>query len=459
MVQTGETEGQIVEFYEAVQRRLVGSLFAVPDVLSQVLEAIRTDDVEEPQLNLIFNAMALLAREDVPVSVIAVAEKLDEQGMLEKSGGIGSLFALSSDGKKYACEATPAVYARIVKELSAKTKIAVSLDEAKSQFKPDSGVKASDAVSTLQSVLNERLLSLSDSSTVSRFPQVFDAYPDILRDRRDSSNEDMVGIPSLLPTLDSITHGWQPGQMITVGARTGIGKSVFAVNCAVAAAQANATVMLFSLEMSQDQITDRIVSSTNGIPLSTLKTGELSAEQMNMLDNDEIARMRIIVDTEPKLTVDMIRARALKQAQSPQGLDFVVVDYLQLITPVGRFSSRQEAVADISRNMKLLAKQLEVPVMVLVQLNRNAGKDEENPLPELEHIRESGAIGQDSDVVLLLHRDKPLDSVVPHTLVIVAKNRDGEASRIIRCHSDLECSVFHEVRKVADVEDDWSELE
>ena len=205
MVQTGETEGQIVEFYEAVQRRLVGSLFAVPDALSQVLEAIRTDDVEEPQLNLIFNAMALLAREDVPVSVIAVAEKLDEQGMLEKSGGIGSLFALSSDGKKYACEATPAVYARIVKELSAKTKIAVSLDEAKSQFKPDSGVKASDAVSTLQSVLNERLLSLSDSSTVSRFPQVFDAYPDILRDRRDSSNEDMVGIPSLLPTLDSIT--------------------------------------------------------------------------------------------------------------------------------------------------------------------------------------------------------------------------------------------------------------
>lgn len=247
--------------------------------------------------------------------------------------------------------------------------------------------------------------------------------------------------------------------MITIGARTGIGKSVFAVNCAVAAAQANATVMLFSLEMSQDQITDRIVSSTTGIPLSTLKTGELSAEQMNMLDNDEIARMRIIVDTEPKLTVDMIRARALKQAQSPQGLDFVVVDYLQLITPVGRFSSRQEAVADISRNMKLLAKQLGVPVMVLVQLNRNAGKDEENPLPELEHIRESGAIGQDSDVVLLLHRDKPLDSVVPHTLVIVAKNRDGEASRIIRCHSDLECSVFHEVRKVADVEDDWSELE
>ena len=94
MVQTGETEGQIVEFYEAVQRRLVGSLFAVPDTLSQVLEAIRTDDVEEPQLNLIFNAMALLAREDVPVSVIAVAEKLDEQGMLEKSGGIGSLLSL-----------------------------------------------------------------------------------------------------------------------------------------------------------------------------------------------------------------------------------------------------------------------------------------------------------------------------------------------------------------------------
>lgn len=450
------------ELYESVQRRLVGSLLYDSSMLSRVLELITEDDIEEPSYSLIFSAMAELLRLDEQISQLSVAENLEAQGKLKAAGGISTLFELSADGARYLCEASPIVYARIVKESSAKSKISETLDSFKDSFKDDSGVKAIDAVSDLQTILNERLLSLSDNSTVSKFHEDFSNYEELLEDRKKISLENQVnadglqGIPSLLPTLNKLTRGWQPGQMITVGARTGIGKSVMAVNCAVAAAKSNATVMFFSLEMSKVQIQDRIISSTTGISLNDLKQGILTPDEETSLKQSvaDMQDMKIIIDTEPKMTVDMIRARALKQAQTEEGLDFIIVDYLQLVTPAGRFGNRQEAVADISRNIKLLAKQLNIPIMVLVQLNRNSGKDkdEENALPELDHIRESAAIGQDSDIVILLHRDKTMDDTTPHTLVILAKNRDGEAQKTIRCHSNLECSLFREVTRVKDLE-------
>src|SRR5690606_35400105 len=151
----------------------------------------------------------------------------------------------------------------------------------------------------------------------------------------------------------------------------------------------------------------------------------------------DISEMRLTIDTDPKVTIDSIRARALRKAQSPEGLDFIIIDYLQLITPTGRYSSRQEAVADLSRSTKLLAKQLQVPIMVLVQVNRE-NKDDENNVPRMSNIRESGAIAQDSDIVVLIHREESMDDSIPHTLILLEKNRNGEANKTIRCHSNLE---------------------
>ena len=450
------------ELYEAVQRRLIAALLADSATISRVLELITADDIEEPSLSIIFAQMAELSRLDEKVSHLSVAEKLQGEGSLKTAGGIATLYSLAVEGEKYLLEASPEVYARIIKEASAKAKITRTLKEATGEFTDDSGVPAVEAVTNLQTSLNEKLLSLSDASTMTKFRDDFDNYLALLDDRLRVSEENSVkteglqGIPSLLPTLNHYTTGWLPGQMITVGAKTGIGKSIFAVNCAVAAARANSSVMFFSLEMSKTQIEDRILSSSTGISLNKLKQGRLTAEEKVILREEmkEMKRMKLVIDVEPKVTLDMIRARALRQAQSPDGLDFIIVDYLQLITPATRFNSRQEAIADISRNMKLLAKQLGIPIMVLVQLNRKKenGNDEGNALPDLEQIRESGAIGQDSDIVILLHRDKALDDTTPHTLVILAKNRDGEAQKTIRCHSNLESSLFREVTRVKDVE-------
>ena len=450
---------KVDDLYKQVQRRLVGSLLYDPSSANRVLEIVTPEDFEEPALELIFSAFLALARRNETPSAVAVAHELEGEGNLQKAGGPAELYLLRDEGRGYLLEATPELYASMVKESSAKSKVTGVIVGARDVFKNDSGVAAADGIAELQNSLNEQLYKLSDESASTDLASDFTDYLDLLDRRREVAEENegvsagLQGIPSLLPSINHYTTGWLPGQLITVGARTGVGKSVFAVNSAVAAAQAGKSVQFFSLEMESDELQDRIISSTTGIPLNRLKQGNLEDADRTILKEvtPEIQAMKLKIETEARVTVDSIRAKALRQAQSEAGLDFIIIDYLQLITPVGRFSSRQEAVADISRNVKLLAKQLKVPIMVLVQVNREA-KDDENPVPKLHQIRESGAIAQDSDIVILLHRDESLDDTIPHTLVLLEKNRNGEAQKTIRCHSNLECSLFREVTKARDLE-------
>ena len=229
-------------------------------------------------------------------------------------------------------------------------------------------------------------------------------------------------------------------------ALTGKGKSIFAINNAVAAAQANKSVLFFSLEMGIEEIRNRLFASVTGIPANDLKQGTVDDSEALKKGMEEVQKMKITIDTQPNLTVDSIRARALRQAQSPQGLDMIVIDYLQLLTPSRKGANRQELVAEISREVKLLAKSLDVPIMIVVQLTR-PGKDKEETTPSIFDIRESGSIASDSDVIVLLHREESNDGTIPHTQVILAKNRDGAANKMILCHSDMACSVFREIKK------------
>lgn len=449
------------EIFKDAQKRLIGSLLADGSRVNRVLETVSVENFEEPDLQLIFEAITIVARANQDVSIISVAEQLEHLGNLGKVGNASALYRLRKSGNIWRLENNPEVYASVVREYSAKSRVGTTLDEFRELFKPDSGQSAASTVSELQNSLNSELYKLSDESTVSEFAGSMEEYFKVLEERaeRAKANEEsaagLQGIPSLLPTIDKYTSGWLPGQLITVGARTGVGKTVFAVNCATAAAAAGKSVLFFSLEMGEQEIKDRMVSSITGIPMDHLKKGSLTDDEYRILREAtaQIDAMKVTMDTDPKVTVDAIRARALRKAQSPEGLDMIILDYLQLITPVGRYSSRQEAVADMSRNMKLLAKQLQVPVMVLVQMNRAQKGDEEDDTPRLDNIRESGAIAQDSDIVILLHREHSLDDSIPHTLVLLAKNRAGAADKTVRCHSNLECSLFREVQRAKDVEE------
>lgn len=446
------------ELYKLAQRRLVASLVYNGEGATRVFEIVTVDDVEEPALNLILTAIVDLVRQDTAISVFTIAQKLEVAGALVQAGGLTELYALRNEGRQYLLECPVEIYAEVVKESSARNSVSKIITETGDSLKADSGFGVTEVVSNLQSQLNEQLYRLSDDSTASEMSEAIAGYLGLIDERKIIAEENskdangLQGVPMMIPTLNKITTGLLPGQLITVGARTGVGKSVFAINSAVAACEANKSVLFFSLEMGLSEIQDRIIASMSGIPMNDLKQGKVSEENKEILKetSERVADMKLLIETEPKLTVDAIRAKALRRAQSSQGLDLIILDYLQLLTPVGNNNSRQEIVADFSRNMKLLAKQLGVPIISLVQLNREKSDGDENAIPKLDQIRESGAIAQDSDLVILLHRDKSEDGEIPHTLIILAKHRNGEAGAIVRCHSNLECSLFREVVRAKD---------
>lgn len=448
----GEKHGR--KLYEEAQEALIASLLASSNTdNADVFEILSPEDFAEPKYELIYTAAMELSRHSEPVDAYTVANHLETQGNLAEVDGVAGLHQLTTRGKELGLEAPIRVYARVLRERSAKRRVRDVLVERANNFKSDSGMTAVDALTELQSELNEQIYRISNDSTLAEISDAIKTYPELLAERKKNSEENaeigdgLQGIPTSLPSLNRYTTGWKPGQMITVAAETGVGKSVFAINSAVAAMQANKSVLFYSLEMSVEEINDRIISSISSIPMNDLKQGLLEDSNKRMLEDalKSVSTAKLTIDFDAKQTIDGIRAKALKKAQSPEGLDFIVIDYLQLITPTGRFSSRQEAVADISRNMKLLAKQLGVPIMVLAQMKRSDADASDDGLPKLSGIRESGAIAQDSDVVILLHRNKSPDEDIPPTYVILAKQRNGEADKIVKCHSHLECSIFQEI--------------
>lgn len=440
------------ELYDLAQRRLVASLLSDGESAKRAFELVSSEDVEEPSLNLIIEAIANISRRDETVSAVSVARELESAGKLQAVGGIAELYNLEKQGETFLLESPIELYASIVRDSSIRKQLREALTSAKSDFFDDSGMSINESIANIQSIFTSALYKMSDDVKTTEVGNFKEEYLQILEDRRKTAEENagqadgLQGIPSLLPTLNKYTSGWNPQQIITIGARTGIGKSVFAVNSAVAAARAGKSVLFFSLEMSNQEIVDRIIACMSGVTLNNLREGKLSESDYQHVNAAfaDLKNMKLMIDTEEKLTVDGIRARAIRRAQSECGLDMIIVDYLQLITPVSRFSSRREAVDDISRNMKLLAKSLNVPIMVLVQLNRASKDEDEDKIPTKDNIRESGAIAQDSDIVILLHRESSVDNTTPNTLVILDKNRSGESQKIIRCSSNLACSVFLE---------------
>lgn len=461
------------ELYEEAQKRLVASILYDNSDVPRVLETVSSDDFKEPSLQLLFSVIGELSREGSLVSDTKVAEKLSEKGLLKQVGGPAKLYSMRREGADYLISAPSLVYAEIVHLYAEKDRTLEILDKGVKSLDEDSSLSLTEAVSSIQSSLSDTLSSVSSRSTVTDAEDLVKDFPERLREREririenEAKSGGLQGIPTSLPSLNKYTTGWLGGQMITVGAQTAIGKSVFAVNSAMAAGAAGCSVMFFSLEMSREEIEDRMVASITGVPMETLKQGEpKEAWQKKALSEgyDEFKQMKFNIDTDPNLTIDAIKARAMKKAQSPEGLDLIIIDYLQLVTPSNRSDNRQQMVADMSRQVKLMAKEMGIPVMVVVQLTRPSG-DDPNEKPTMYKIRESGAIATDSDVVILLHRVKAEDQRIPRTQVIIEKNRNGPSGKTIWCHSNLACSAFREVTaseenlEASEIDDDLMEID
>jgi replicative DNA helicase len=244
----------------------------------------------------------------------------------------------------------------------------------------------------------------------------------------------LTGVPTGFSDLDVLTNGLHPGQMVVIAARPGMGKSTLALDFARAAAIRNSmTTVLFSLEMARNEITMRLLSAEARVPLQTMRTGQMNDDDWARLARrmSEVADAPLYIDDSPNMSMMEIRAkcRRLKQRHD---LKFVIVDYLQLMSSPKRVENRQQEVSDLSRSLKLLAKELEVPVVALSQLNRGP-EQRTDKKPMLSDLRESGSIEQDSDVVILLHREDVYERESPRAGeadLIVAKHRNGPVATV-----------------------------
>lgn len=427
----------VIKFY---QEGVIRSILARPKEMMHIMDMIDSSDFEDVNYELIYKSMVELCVENEPVSLPGIALKISEMGGAINTGW---LFNLESNMVDWVEKAPPATWASLLKRESSKLKARNVLIEGMEEMND----AASNPLETMDKI-SSKLTSVSINATSADKFNIKDAILNFKEEtvHIQETEGKIAAINSAYPSLDSYTQGWAPTHLITVGARTGIGKSVFAINNAMAALQQGKSVLFFSLEMTEREVISRMVSSLSMVPIHKIEKAEVLTEDEQARVNEAlefIAQSKLNIDSNPHVTIESLKRNSIKQAQSEEGLDFIIIDYLQLIENGGK-KNRQEAVSEVSRSVKILAKTLNVPVMVLVQVNRERREEEGDQPPKLHDIRESGAIAQDSNVVILIHRNMEQDaeSIDPKAMFILAKNRQGESNKYLSVRTRLECSLF-----------------
>ena len=426
---------------------LLGALLLDPETaLPNALETgLRPDDFFKESHAEIFRACLKLDEDREPVDLVTAAEALKRRGALDKCGGPAYLARLY-DGRGLAANAGH--YARIIIDRAILRRL-ISLSGAITQRCMGSPPAVEELLDWAESEILKVRSERRKDKFISASEEVEAVFREILQ-LKDKRKEGLAltGLPSGYDALDKLTGGFQKSDLIILAARPGLGKTSLALNLALNAALPEkrqtfrqlppATVAFFSLEMDQKQILFRLVCQVGGYNLKDLRTGWTSDEDIVRLTDtiDRLGRARLYIDDTPALRVLELRAKArrLKSQLQSQGLDLdlVVVDYLQLMRGSDRraWDSREQEISEISRSLKSLAKELNLPVLALSQLNRDVekrtGKDKK---PRLADLRESGAIEQDADLIAFIHsQDAPGDNETPEL------GRDRQVELLIRKH-------------------------
>jgi len=409
---------------------LIGCVLLDRNVLPRVLPLVSSADFYQDRAGTIWAAMAALYERDEPVTFLSIPEELAKglsekavTGMVQYMSGVLGDVITTLDAESYAkAIASDAALRRLI---SAGGRIAAL--GLQGQVDPEIAVEEAERI--LGEVVDRR--SQSEFLTA---PDLVTTYVDEITALRDGTST-WGGITTGLPDLDlRLSGGWMKGDLITVGARPSMGKTAVSLNFALAAASQGLTTVMFSMEMGASRIAERLVSTASGIPSRILRsTTELNKEQVSRLSEGvgRVASMQFFIDDTPNLSVPTLRSR-LKRLALTQPVNLVIVDHIQLMTSGRRQENRVQEMADISRQLKGLARELDVPVIALCQLSR-AVESRAKRVPQMSDLRESGSIEQDSDVVILLFRESYYDPETPRQGVIdliVAKHRNGETGTV-----------------------------
>ena len=411
------------------EQSVLGGMLLSRDAIADVVEVLRPGDFYRPAHQLVYDAVLDLYGRGDPVDGVTVADALQKAGTLARAGGAPYLATLISS---VPTAANAGYYARIVAEkavlrrlVEAGTRI-VQMGYAADAGSDGTGT-ADEAVDRAQAAVYE----VTERRVNEDYQPLELLLPPTLAELEAIEGHDgtMSGVPTGFADLDALANGLHPGQLVVVAARPAIGKSTLGLDFARSAAIAHGQcAAIFSLEMSRSEITMRLLSAEARVGLAAMRAGRLTDDDWTRLARrmGQMSTAPLYIDDSPNLTMMEIRAKARRLKQR-KDLKLIILDYLQLMSSPRRVESRQQEVSEISRQCKLLAKELEVPIVAISQLNRSS-EQRQDKKPMLSDLRESGAIEQDADVVILLHREDAYEKESPRAGeadFIVAKHRNG----------------------------------
>mgnify|MGYP000650273375 FL=1 len=410
------------------EQSALGGMLLSQEACAEVFESVKGSDFYAPKHELIFEAVATLFGKGEPIDVITVTDELMKQGNLVKAGSADYLHTLTSI---VPTAANAAFYAKIVQEKATLRRL-VEVGTKIAQL----GYANEGDVEALVNEAQERVYQVGGASVTEDYVGLSTSIEAAINEIESAQKRggDMVGVPTGFIELDELTHGFHPGQLIIVAARPAVGKSTIALDFARhAAVKADKPTIFFSLEMGRAEIAMRLLSAESNIYLQNMRKGTIGDTEWARLAQvrGQINDAPLYIDDSPNLTLVEIRAKCRRLAQRV-GLKMVVIDYIQLMTSGKKVESRQQEVSEFSRALKLLAKELQVPVIALSQLNRQAEQTKDKK-PEISHLRESGSLEQDADVVILLHREGIGEKDHPRAGeadIILAKQRSGPTGTV-----------------------------
>ncbi len=407
---------------------VLGAMLMSKDAIADVVEVLRGVDFYRPAHEQIYNAVTDLYGRGEPADAVTVADELGKRGELLRLGGAPYLHTLLAS---VPIAANAGWYAEIVREKAVLRRLVdASLRIGQMSYAGEGDVD----------VIVDRAQAEVYAVTERRAAEDFKPLSELMQPTLDemeaieSRGAGLSGVPTGFADLDDLTNGLHPGQLVIVAARPGMGKSTLALDLARAASIKNGlTSVIFSLEMSQLEITMRLLSAEAGVPLSHIRGGRMSDQDWNRVSAKmgQVSEAPMFIDDSPNMTMMEIRAKARRLKQR-HDLKMIVIDYIQLMTSGKKVESRQVEVSEFSRQLKLLAKELDVPVVALSQLNR--GPEQRNDKrPMLSDLRESGSLEQDADLVILLNRPDLYDKESERAGEAdfdIAKHRNGPTKMI-----------------------------
>jgi len=445
LVPEGTGDTRVPPNDQAAEMSTLGGMLLSKDAIVEVLELVRAEDFYYPKHEIIFNAINAVFSRSEPTDVIMITDQLTREGNLAKIGGASYLHTLESS---VPTAANASYYASIVADKAVLRKLVQSGTRI-SQM----GFAAEGDPSELLNDAQVEIFSIGRAAGAQDALMLRDAVEIAVKEmeHQAKSAKEGLDIPTGFRELDDVTNGLHPGQLVLIAARPGLGKSTLALDFARSAAlKSNVPTVFFSLEMSATEISQRLIAAETSVPLTVIrKSKEMNNEGWKRINSVQarIGQTPLYIDDSPNLTLSEIRAKC-RRMKAQLGIKLVIIDYLQLMTSGKKVENRQQEVSEFSRSLKLLAKELGVPVVALSQLNRGSEQSPDKK-PQLSNLRESGSLEQDADIVLLLHRERFAEQGENRNdaEIHIAKHRNGEM-RVLRVQFEGIYSRFSDMANV-----------